>query len=123
MVISDSEGRNWTPDTLGFNIGMPPSVFVPGRVYTMRVQQTPNVQNLQMEINFQSPFKTFGFEDLGGGTLGWTGCLTCTRSIDMGTGAAAPPPVGHPPTPRHTRLPGPHSRAFPLRLPASGPLR
>jgi plastocyanin len=66
---------------------MPPSVFVPGRVYTMRVQQTPNTQNVGLTLKFFSPFSTFGFENLGGGVLGWRGCLTCTRSIDVGTGS------------------------------------
>ncbi|MFZ1757012.1 MAG: DNRLRE domain-containing protein, partial [Caldilineaceae bacterium] len=88
MVISDDQGRAWTPDTLNFNIGMPPSVFVPGRTYTMRVQQTPNTHNVGLALKFFSPFSVFGFDDLGGGVLGWTGCLTCTRSIDIGTGTA-----------------------------------
>lgn len=88
FIIGDGVGMNWTPDTLNFNIGMPPTVFVPGRTYTMQVQQTPNAQNVRLGINFQSPFQSFDFYDLGGGILGWHGCLTCTRSIDVGTGTA-----------------------------------
>jgi len=87
FVISDDQGHSWTPDTLNFNIGMPPSVFVPGRVYTMQVQQTPNAQNVRLGINFQSPLQSFDFFDMGGGILGYRGCLTCTRSINVGTGS------------------------------------
>lgn len=87
LVISDDQGHSWTPDTLNFNIGMPPTVFVPGRVYTMQVQQTPNSQNVRLGINFQSPLQSFDFYDLGGGLLGYRGCLTCTRSINVGTGS------------------------------------
>jgi len=86
FVIGDGAGMNWTPETLNFNIGMPPTVFVPGRTYTMQVQQTPNTQNLGLALQFFSPFQTLVFEDLGGGTLGWTNCLTCTRSSNVSTG-------------------------------------
>lgn len=92
FIIGDGGGRFWTPDTLNFNIGMPPTVFVPGRTYTMQVQQTPASQNarksdagsqtVRMSLNFRFPPLTFTFEDLGGGILGWTGCLTCTRSSE-----------------------------------------
>ncbi|MBP7963025.1 MAG: DNRLRE domain-containing protein [Caldilineaceae bacterium] len=86
FIIGDGGSMNWTPDTLNFNMGMPPTVFVPGRTYTMRVQRTPGVENLDLALQFQSPFQVGSFEDLGGGGLGWVGCLTCTRSSNVGTG-------------------------------------
>ena len=88
MVVSDDQGNRWTPDTLNFNTGMPPAIFVPGRTYAITIKQTPGQEGARLSLDFLSPFHSTLFEDIGGGVLQWTGCLTCTRSTNVGTGTA-----------------------------------
>ncbi len=83
MRFTDAQGRSVALDTLGWNRGnvqLPP--MRSGQPFTITVQQTPGKTNVGLRLDLQAPFDSRFFQDLGGGTLGWSGCLTCIRSRD-----------------------------------------
>ncbi|RME83063.1 MAG: hypothetical protein D6775_09150, partial [Caldilineae bacterium] len=74
--------RSLRPDTLHWGQGyvrFPP--VQPGRPFSLTIQTTAGRKNVALRLDLQSPFDSRYFDDLGNGTLGWSGCLTCTLSV------------------------------------------
>ncbi len=90
MRVTNAQGRSYAPDTLGWtdgNVSLPP--IRSGQVFSITVQRTPSHENAALRLDLQDPFDSRYFQDLGNGTMVWTGCLTCTRSLDA-AGASIP---------------------------------
>ncbi|WP_141611224.1 DNRLRE domain-containing protein [Litorilinea aerophila] len=86
LVATDGQGRSFQ-EASGLNqlepFGLPP--LRTGLPYTLTARVTPGRENVRMALLLPAVQQLFYFEDLGNGTLRWSGCLTC---VDFTAGAA-----------------------------------